>query len=265
MKNKTIFFSGMICYLDDFKLDIKDFKKKIDKNTFSEEKGNSVEIFQLEFIENHLAINFSDGSSMPRNPNIYDQKTHTIKENPRSKEQIEPKEYFALIDFRTSFLWLSNTKKKSLLLCFLQQFFDNKQIILKDIYDEEDFINCLNTLDGIKVSAVPSLFIDTNTTAKALNDEMYLAAKAELKLTYDRVKILDKLKHKITRILHQKESFQNITISGRDEKGLEMLFNNSLFTRKISFKTDIDDNGMFSPKTVFSKLIVEISNEAKNE
>lgn len=265
MNNKNIFFSGMVCYLDDLTLKIDDFKEKFQDDTFSEEKGNSVEIFQVKFINEYLTINFSDGSSMPRNPKVYDQETHSLKDNPRSKEQIEPKEYFALIDFKTSFLWLNNTKKKSLLLHFIQKFFKNKNLLLKDIYDEEDFINCLKTLDGIKISAVPSIFIESNTTSKALNDEMYLASKAELKLSYDRVKILEKLKSKIKNILSQKESFQNITISGRDDKGLEMLFNNNLFTRKISFKSDIDENGMFDPNQIFNKLIIEISNENKNE
>src|SRR5690606_32616637 len=109
MKNKTIFFSGMVCYLDDLTLNISDFKDKFENGIFSEEKGNSVEIFQVKFISDYLTINFSDGSSMPRNPKIYDQKTHTLEDNPRSKEQIEPKEYFAVIDFNTSFLWLNNT------------------------------------------------------------------------------------------------------------------------------------------------------------
>lgn len=262
MKNATIYFSGMICYLNDFKLSIDEFKDKIKDNVVSEEKGNSVQIFNLKYIDNFLAINFSDGSSMPRNPKVYDQETHALEDNPRNKNQIEPREYFALIDFETSFLWLNNTKKKSLLLSFLQSHFKNKQIVLKDIYDEQDFIDTIKVLDGIKVSAVPAnIFAQTNTISKALNDEMYLASKAELSLTYDKIKVIDKIKDKISSILHNRQSFQCITISGRDEKDLGMFFNNNLFTRKISFKSEVDENGMFCPKDVIEKLINEITNE----
>ena len=135
MKNRIIYFSGMICYLNDLKLSIDEFKNNLHSNVISEEKGNSVQIFNLEYIENFLTINFSDGSSMPRNPKIYDQETHSLEDNPRNKNQIEPKDYFALIDFETSFLWLNNTKKKSLLLSFFQDYFKSKEIVLKDIYD----------------------------------------------------------------------------------------------------------------------------------
>jgi len=262
MKNGTIYFSGMICYLNDFKLSIDEFKDNLKDEVVSEENGNSVQIFNLRYIDNFLTINFSDGSSMPRNPKVYDQETHSLEENPRNINQIEPKEYFAIIDFQTSFLWLNNTKKKSLLMSFLQSHFKNKLIVLKDIYDEQDFIETLKTLDGIKVSAVPpNIFAQTNTTSKALNDEMYLASRAELSLTYDKIKVIDRIKDKVSSILHNRQSFQSVTISGRDEKDLGMIFNNNLFTRKISFKTEVDDNGMFCPEEVFEKLIKEITNE----
>lgn len=256
----------MICYLNDLKLSIDEFKETIEDNLISNEYGNSVQIFNLKYIDNYLTINFSDGSSMPRNPKVYDQNTHALEENPRNKSQIEPKEYFAVIDFKTSFLWLNNTKKKTLLINFLQSYFNSKKLVLKDIYDEQDFIDCLSTLDGIKISAVPpNIFAQTNTTSKALNDEMYLASKAELSLTYDKVRVMDTIRDKISNIMHNRESFQTITISGRDEKNLGMFFNNNLFTRKISFKSEVDDNGMFSPNLVFEKLIEEITIETKYE
>jgi len=254
----------MICYLNDLKLSIDEFKNNLHSNVISEEKGNSVQIFNLEYIENFLTINFSDGSSMPRNPKIYDQETHSLEDNPRNKNQIEPKDYFALIDFETSFLWLNNTKKKSLLLSFFQDYFKSKEIVLKDIYDEQKFIDTLETLDGLKISAVPAnIFALSNTISRALNDEMYLASKAELNLTYDKIKFVDKIKDKVSTVLRNRESFQSITISGRDQKNLGMFFNNNLFTRKISFKSEIDENGMFSTKKIFEKLILEITNEVK--
>lgn len=262
MRNQKINFSGMICYLGDLSVTIDDFKERLEARIYTIENGNSVQIFQLAYQDKFLTINFSDGSAMPRNPKVYDNDSHSLKDNPRKKNQIEPKEYFAIIDFETSFLWLNNTKKKSLLLTFLQSYFKKRRIVLKDIYDEQAFINCLKTLDGIKVSAAPyNLFAGTNTISQALNDEMYLATKAELKLTYNKVALKDKIKDKVSNILKNKESFQNITISGRDERNLGMYFNNNLFTRKISFNTEVDDNGMCFPEKVFECLIQEINME----
>jgi hypothetical protein len=266
MKNQTINFSGMICYVNDFKISIDDFKEVITEKLYSEESGDCVQIFIVEFLENFLTINFADGSSMPRNPVIYDQITHSLEDNPRNKNQIEPKEYFALIDFRTSFIWLNNTSKKNILLRFLKRFFKNKNLVLKDIYDEDDFMKCIKTLDGIKISAVsPNLFANSNSISQALSDELYMASKAELTLSYNKVNIVEKIKDKLWNILKHKECFKSITISGRDEKNLGMFFNNNLFTRKISFRSKVSENGMFLPTDVFTKLIKEITNEKKYE
>ncbi len=262
--NKAVHFSGMICYLNDLLLNIDDFKNNILDSSYSEEtfEGKGVKIFNLEYTDNFLKINFSDGSSMPRNPKVYDTTTHDLTDNPRKKNQIEPKEHFAIIDFNTSFLWLNNTKKKTLLKDFLQKFFKNKPLLFKDIYNEEKFKKSIKTLNGIKVSAIPAnMFAQTNTLSKSLDDELFLAKKAELKLSYENVKVLGKIKDKILSIFNHKESFHSITISGRDEKGLGMYFNNNLFTRKISFNSEVDENGMFSPQIIFSELISEIKKE----
>lgn len=266
MKNGTINFSGMICYLNDLRVSIEDFKEKLNGGVSTIEQGNGVQIFNLEYKDDNLLISFSDDSAMPRNPKVYDKGTQTLQNNPRKKDQIEPRDYFALIDFKTSFLWLNNTKKKKLLLKFMQGYFIKEKLILKDIYSEHEFINCLKTLDGIKLSAVPAnIFAETNTTSKALNDEMYPATKAELILTYNQIRVIDKIKDKIANILHNRISFQNITISGRDEKNLEIFFNNNMFTRKITFKSEIDENGMFISDQVFDELISKIKKETKYE
>ena len=68
---------------------------------------------------------------------------------------------------------------------------------------------------------------------------------------------------KIKSFFKNRDSFNSITISGRDEKGLGMLFNNNLFTRKIDIEAIVDENEMFLPSDVFSKLIIKLKNEKK--
>ena len=160
-----------------------------------------------------------------------------------------------------SYLWLSNTKKQSLLLNYIQKFFKNKKIILKDVYDEDKFIENIKTLDQIRVSAAPSLFSSTNTVSKALVDEMYGATEAILHLKYKNKFIGDDLLDRIKSIFKNKESFNGVMIAGRDEKNLGMLFNNKLFTRKIDIDAIVDENEMFNPKDVFSKTISKIESE----
>lgn len=258
MDKKTLTFSGIVCFIDDFKIDVDNFKEVVQAGNFDEVSGNRVHIFQMDYEMNFLKINFSDGSAMPRNPNVYNKLTQQFEPNPRDSDQIEPKEYFAIFDLVSSYLWLSNTKKKSLLLDFFQKLFKNKKIVLKDVYDEEKFIEGLKTLDQIKLSAAPSLFAQSNSTSKALIDEMYGAYEAILQLKYKDKFIGDDLLNKIRSIFKNRESFNGIVISGRDERNMGMFFNNNLFTRKIDVEAPVDENEMFIPKDVFSRIITKI-------
>jgi hypothetical protein len=261
MVNKTLTFSGIVCYINDFKIETDNFKEVVQSGSYDEVSGNRVHIFQMEYEKNFLKINFSDGSAMPRNPNVYNKSKQEFEPNPRDSDQIEPKEYFAVFDLTSSYLWLSNTKKKSLLIDFFQKMFKNKKIVLKDVYDEEKFIEGLKTLDQIKLSAAPSLFSQSNTVSKALIDEMYGAFEAVLHLKYKDTFIGDDLYSKIKSIFKNRESFNGIMIAGRDEKNMGMFFNNNLFTRKIDIEAPVDENEMFNPSDVFSRIIAKIEEE----
>jgi|SRR5690554_464757 len=261
-KNKPLTFSGIVCFIDDNKIAIEDFKTNIQEGTFDEVSGNIVQIYKLEYLNNYLKVCFSDGSAMPRNPNVYNKTKQEFEPNPRDTDQIEPKDYFAVFDLKTSYLWLSNTKKKSVILNFFQQKFENRKIIFKDVYEEQKFIESIKTLDHIKISAAPNIFTQTNSLSQALVDEMYGAQEAILHLKYQNTFIGDTLLDRIKSIFKNKDSFQGIMISGRDEKNLGMLFNNRLFTRKIDIKANVDENEMFDPSDVFNQIILKLEEES---
>ncbi len=234
MDKKMLTFSGIVCYISDLRIDIDSFKEVVQAGSYNEVSGDRVHIFQIEYEKNFLKINFSDGSAMPRNPNVYNKTKQEFEPNPRDSDQIEPKEYFAVFDLTSSYLWLSNTKKKSLLLDYFQKMFKNKKIVLKDVYDEDKFIEGLKTLDQIKLSAAPSLFGQINCISKALIDEMYGAYEAILHLKYKNTFIGDNLYSKIKSIFNDRESFNGIMISGRDEKNMGMFFNNNLYEYQLT-------------------------------
>lgn len=53
MDKKTLTFSGIVCYIDDFKIDIDSFKEVIQAGSYDEVSGNRVHIFQMDY-EKHL-------------------------------------------------------------------------------------------------------------------------------------------------------------------------------------------------------------------
>jgi len=261
MSTETLTFSGVVCFIDDLKIDSQNFKSVVTEGNFDSAKGDHIAIFNLEYQDNYLKISFSDGSAMPRNPQVYNQSRGELEPNPRSTDQIEPKEYFAVIDLANSYLWLSNIKKKKLLINYFQSLFSSKKITLKDVYDEQKFIEGIKSIDQLKIKAAPSLFSAENSLSKALTDDMYGAHEAILHLKYKNTFVGEDLKARIKSVFKDKESFSGIMIAGRDENNLGMFFNNNLFSRKIDIKTIVDTNKMFDPNDVFTKLITKINNE----
>lgn len=265
MEQKILYFSGVAFYVNDSFINSSEFKNIMNEGIFTNETENRVHIFNLSYSDEFLKIKFSDGSAKPRNPNVYNQDTKELEPNPREGNQIEPTEYFAVVDLKSSYIWISNSKKKSLLLDFFQDKFGNNKIVLKDVYDEEMFIQTIKTLDQIKISAAPSLFSESNTLSKALTDEMYGAEEATLQLKYNNTLIGDNIFEKLKSLFKSKSSFKNITIAGRDERNLGMLFNNNSFSRKIEIKANIDDNEMFIPENVFIQIISKITEERNDK
>ncbi|MEA4981646.1 MAG: hypothetical protein VB066_02905 [Paludibacter sp.] len=264
-KTKPIVFSGNFISIDDKRLDILKFKENFNLPTESENLGNTVHTYLFEFEENFLKIIFSDGSTFPRNPNVINTKTNLIEPNPRQPNQIEPKEYFALIDFETCFFWINSGKKRKILVDFLQKKFIKNQIVVKDIFNQDEFIKSLKKLDDIRITAIPDLLSSVNTLTQALSDEInqYEAVEAILHLKYQDKWVGNNLSTKISSIFNNRENFRGIMISGRDERNQGLLFNTNVFSRKIEFKTTVDENEMFDSNEVFRILIGKINDEKK--
>lgn len=263
MKKRKITFTGVFIYKNDKKLELQDFEENISQMEYSTSDDKKVEKYLINYNKNYLEIIFGDGHIGPRIPYVYNFETKEEEENPRQKNQIEPKENYAVIDFSTSFLWISNSNKRGLILNFLKDKFKKSNFIAKEIYDEEKFKNSLKYLDNISISVVPNLLIDQNVLSKVMFEEIngYGASKATLRFDYNNTLNFDFIKDKIYNILNNKNSFKNIVISGRDDKNLGMLLNSDGFARKIEIEANIDDNEMFVQENVFEKLITKIEYE----
>lgn len=261
---KNITFSGTILVVNNMPISIDIFKEKIKDQTYSESDKKRVQIYTYDFHENYLKIKVGDGSAMPRNSIIYDVETSETLPNPRLPSHAEPKEIFGLIDFNSGFLWISDLRKKNLLLDFFRTKLDkNTLLVSKDVYDEKKFIETINKLDNIKLSAAPEIFSQSGVLSGKLAEEIngYEATTAQLEFQYNNKTIGNNLREILTNLFITKNNFKGIVISGRDKNNLGMLFNLDGISRKIDFKTSVDDNEMFIPENVFNQLITIIQNE----
>lgn len=263
MEKKNLIFTGVFIYKNDEKLQLQDFIENLKQKEYSYSYEKRIEKYLLEFKDNYLKIIFGDGQTGPRVPYVFNVETKEEETNPRQKNQIEPKESFALIDFSTSFLWISNSKKKQIVLNFLQEHFKKSNFVAKEIYDEERFMDSLKYLDNISVSVVPNLLSNENVLSKVISDEIngYGASRATLKFDYNKTLNFDFIKEKIFKILQNKNTLKHIVISGRDERGLGMVLNTDGFARKIDVNAMIDTNEMFVQENVFELLISKLKNE----
>lgn len=262
---KNIVFSGTFLSINDNAISIDNFKNHIPEGTYSFTINKRVNIYKYVYQDHYLKIIFGDGSAMPRNPNVYDVETKQTLPNPRQPSQAEPRETFGLIDFTTGFLWLSNSRKRNSLLDFFRTKLEkNSKLVSKDVFDEQKFIETIKKLDNIKLSAVPNLFSQSGVLTEKLAEEIngYEATSAQLHLHYQDKLIGNSLIEKIKSIFENRNNFNGVVISGRDEKNIGMLFNADGFSRKIEFKASVDENEMFIPDDVFTKLITTICNES---
>lgn len=263
MNRRPIVFSGFFLYINDKKINIDLFKEVLRSGNYTSTEVNRVEIYNIDYEGSYLKINFGDGTLGPRNPKVFNFSLQEEEPNPRLKEQVEPKETFAVLDFNTSFMWISNSKKKNALIALLKSKFPSTVIVAKDIYSEDEFIYALKKLDSIKISAVPNLFSQTGVLSQQLSEEIngYEASVATLSLTYHNTLTTNFLISRIKSIFSERQSLKSIVISGRDENNLGMLFNSEGFSRKIEIECEVDENEMFIQADVFRRITNKIASE----
>lgn len=266
LREKTITFAGNFITVNDKIIDMNMFKKFIVKENETKTEENKYTEFSFTFDRRYLKIRISDGKSLPYNPIVYNNETQQKEDNPRNTSQIEPKESFAIIDFSTCLLWVSNVYKKNAIVNYLKESIPDSRIIVKDVYNQDDFLKCLQNLDEIRLSVRPDLLSKTNTLTNAMKDEVYQydAVSATLSLKYKNKFVGNSLHDKIRTLFDDRLSYKDIMISGRDEKGAGLLFNSDTFSKKIEFRAKIDENEMYDHEDVFTKLIQELENEKSN-
>ncbi|MCE3255736.1 MAG: hypothetical protein K0R25_1230 [Rickettsiaceae bacterium] len=208
-----------------------------------------------------VSLYFNIGNKFPYSDKVIDENLNEC-DNPRPAEQIEPdKQQFVLIDTKTSRIYISDQRAKNDFINWLKKKIE-KEIALKSIVNERDFIEKIKSVREISFSVVPDILnsSDQDILSHNLVRDIFGfgAAKAKLQLNYGNIGINDKIKNKIEGILKKRREFKDLVVVGRTDEDLETTFKISEVASKIIVDVIEGDKKLLDPEMVFSSLIKKI-------
>lgn len=209
-----------------------------------------------------ISLYFNYGERYPYSPTVATVVGEDLQEldNPRTPEQIELNDQlFVLIDVATQRIWLSDQRQRNTVLEWIKNKIGS-DISIKSIINESEFINKIKSVQEISFSVVPDLFntAGQDTLSNHLVQDIFGfgADKARVQLSYENTSVTDTIKKKFNELLGRRTEFQDITVIGRSDEGLDTIFNLDEVISKISVEVGSDSKSKLSDSDdVFGALI----------
>lgn len=272
MANKQLKFSVNYLIIDGSECDISDFtdlqEEDLVKHDITHREDKITETLAIKKVAKKCIDNrfvtfyFNQGSKYPYPDTVINTELKESK-NPRDPDQIElDDQFFALIDIKNQRIYLSDQRKRYIISDWLKNKLE-KEITIKSIIEEQEFINRLKSVNAISFTLVPNLFNSASeeVLSKSLVDDIYGfgADKAKLELSYKDGNVTDKIKAIFNSLLNRKNEFETITVVGRNDENLESVFNLDEIVNKLSIEVnDFEESKLLNPDTVFVALIDKI-------
>lgn len=236
-------------------------------NELNEEQYNTKENtykINIEKIDNRfLWIYIRYGGSLPYSQEVVDIKTDEIMANPRKINHVElNQQLFCLYDSKDYYFYLSNSKKKTFLEKYLKQTLSKDCIIKRFFKSKEDFVNNIQTIDSISFTSKNNLFSVNNELFGEPKDIFGLGQPENFKMqiNYNNRSITTGFKDKFLNLIDKKDNseIQSLVCIGKDDNGIESIFDINSFTQTRALNLKKDNAGMFEPDTVKQNLINNI-------
>ena len=229
-----------------------------------EKETLSIKRVSKECVEDRfVTLYFNEGNKFPYSPKVIDATDLKEKDNPRPAEDIElDDQFFILIDILTQRIYLSDQRKKGTFAIWLKDKI-NKEVNIKSIIDEEDFLTKIKSINKISLTIVPNLFNSSSQDilSHSLVSDIYGfgAERATLNMDYFNSNITENIKNKFSAILNRRTEFKDVTVIGRSTEGFESVFNLEEVISKlvIDIQTQAETN-LLEHTIVFNLLIGRI-------
>lgn len=224
------------------------------------EDGNSTYVVAAEAINDCVWIEFQYGTSYPRPDQVIDKQKRMKVDNPRSDQQVEPtKQLFCLYVENHGNLYVSDSRKKGFLEQFLNRLHDKKNFIIKRvIVDPEEFLSKLKTVDRMIIAAKTDLITQTSYLFRPTQDIFGYGApeRYEIKADY-RINMNDIVRKKFQEFYEEAKTgrVSKFICVGKDDQGIETIFNADNLTSKISIDVTRQQTGLINEEEAKKKIM----------
>lgn len=191
---------------------------------------------------------------------VVDAETGQLGPNPRTKNQIEPRQQlFVCYDLKSRFLFVSDMNRQS----FIQKYFSEttqKAFYIQKVYTSVDeFCSKIKSIRGFKYVQVDNLYARNGDIFKQISDMwgMDTPSKVQMKVSYGDIPV-HRGRALIDRFHRDKNEFENVIIIGCDNEGVEQTFDFSTVIRHITVNPTKDENEHFNPTEVKNLLLKEL-------
>ena len=192
---------------------------------------------------------------------VINKETGEKEPNPRSKEQIEPRQqFFACYDCDTHLLYLNDLNRRK----FLQQYLSEtlqKEFQINNIYTSVDeFCNKIKTIRGFQYTQVDNLFSRGGDLFARIGNMwgQDLPSKIQLKIAYGDIPVHGGGRQIIDIFSRHRNEFDTVVVIGWDDDGVEHTFDFSSVLKHISISPSKDENEHFDPTEVRALLLHEL-------
>ena len=213
--------------------------------------------------KNFLWVCFEYGKPNPRSNFVINKAKNNEKEpNPRSNDQIETNsQLFCLYDEFSGNLYMSNSRKRNFLTEYLNDKLENDQdniLIKRVIIDPDEFLNQLRTVEAITVGAKTDLLTMKGSLFEPVQHILGYDSPEKYELSAVFKAPLDTKLRKLFNMFRKEREdglISKFVCIGKDDSGLETIYNADNFTRKVSIRLGEEENGLYSKNLVKTELL----------
>ena len=243
---------------------LEDFRQVLSKGnrTYKPERQKYLYSIDMEIIDDRyfwMSCDYDDAVRF--RDYVINKETGEKEPNPRSKEQIEPRQqFFACYDCDTHLLYLNDLNRRK----FLQQYLSEtlqKEFQINNIYTSVDeFCNKIKTIRGFQYTQVDNLFSRGGDLFARIGNMwgQDLPSKIQLKIAYGDIPVHGGGRQIIDIFSRHRNEFDTVVVIWCDDDGVEHTFDFSSVLKHISISPSKDENEHFDPTEVRALLLHEL-------